>query len=136
MRERWRKLLRYAGVCLGLFLVGSVVGCPIQRLTGIPCPACGMSRAWKCVLLLEFRHALEYHPLFWMAPWIVLLIVREGTVRDPSAEKRQRRSILVVSIALIGVYVWRILLVPHGPVAIRIEDGLLYKAVYFLSRRL
>ena len=39
------------------------IGCPIKYLTGISCAGCGMTRAWRCVLKLDFARAFSYHPL-------------------------------------------------------------------------
>jgi hypothetical protein len=43
-------------------------GCPFRNLTGIPCPGCGMSRAWLAALRLEWGLAFDYHPMFWAVP--------------------------------------------------------------------
>ena len=48
-------------VCLGL-------KCPIRSLTGIPCPGCGMTRAWLAALRLDILGAFRYHPMFWSVP--------------------------------------------------------------------
>ena len=47
-------------------ILESVFGitCPILFLTGISCAGCGMSRAWFCVLRMDFTGAFRYHPLF------------------------------------------------------------------------
>lgn len=42
-------------------------GCPIRNTTGIPCPGCGMSRAWTAALRLDFASAFSWHPMFWSA---------------------------------------------------------------------
>lgn len=43
-------------------------GCPIRNATGIPCPGCGMSRAWLAVLRLDVPEAFRCHPMFWAVP--------------------------------------------------------------------
>jgi len=40
------------------------VGCPIYRLFAIPCPGCGMTRAFFAALRFDFCVAFGYHPLF------------------------------------------------------------------------
>ena len=50
----------------------SVIGCPIRLFTGISCPGCGMTRAWMCVLSLDFDKAFYYHPL-WPLPAVFVL---------------------------------------------------------------
>ena len=131
--DRW---IRYAGICLGLWLMGILVGCPLQRLTGIPCPACGMSRAWSCVLHFQFRQALQYHPLFWLAPWLVDLIFRDSLYQHPAEKKYRQWSLAIVSTAMIAVYLWRVFLVPHGPVGIHLENGVVFHAVAVMRQYL
>ena len=36
--------------------------CPIRRITGYPCPACGMVRSWHSVLRLDPAQAVRDHP--------------------------------------------------------------------------
>src|SRR2546426_12749058 len=50
--------------------------CPIFRLTGIPCPGCGLSRAVLLLLRGDFRGALRFHafaPIFLLA--VVALVL-------------------------------------------------------------
>lgn len=37
--------------------------CPFRRLTGKPCPVCGMSRSWSSLARLRMRDSLRFHPL-------------------------------------------------------------------------
>ena len=48
------------------------IPCPIQWLTSIPCPGCGMTRAYTALLHLDFSEAFRMHPMFWSIP--VLLV--------------------------------------------------------------
>lgn len=133
MRAKLKKILRFAGICFGLWLLGLTIGCPIRRLTGIPCLTCGMSRAWKNVFQFRLRLAMEYHPLFWMAPWIVILLFRGDSCKNRMAKRRQFIELAVISILMMGVYVWRILLVPHGPVGIHLTEGLAFKIIHIMT---
>ncbi|MCD8356779.1 MAG: DUF2752 domain-containing protein [Clostridia bacterium] len=120
-------------LCAALLLVGLTIGCPIQRLTGIPCPACGMSRAWKYALLFHFREAFQYHPLFLLAPWIVILIFREGWMPQHCRKGWiYHVQIIVAAVLLMTVYVYRIWLFPSGPVAISLQGGLLCRGIRLL----
>lgn len=38
--------------------------CPFKALTGIDCPACGMTRACISALKGDFATAVSYHPLY------------------------------------------------------------------------
>lgn len=39
------------------------VPCFFRFFTGIPCPSCGMTRAFSSLIKLNFRESFYYHPL-------------------------------------------------------------------------
>jgi hypothetical protein len=41
----------------------SPVVCPFRRATGLPCPACGLTRSWQAAAHLDLGDSLAYHPL-------------------------------------------------------------------------
>lgn len=42
---------------------GGPVLCPFRRLTGLPCPACGLTRSWTAALHGRPGASLRFHPL-------------------------------------------------------------------------
>lgn len=40
--------------------------CPFYRLTGLPCPGCGLTRAFVCIGHGQFAQALHWHPVGWL----------------------------------------------------------------------
>ena len=48
------------------------IGCPLHVLTGISCPGCGMTRALRALLRLDFSGALQYHPLIIVLPLLAV----------------------------------------------------------------
>ena len=40
--------------------------CPFYRLTGLPCPGCGLTRAFVCLGHGQVLAALHWHPLGWV----------------------------------------------------------------------
>lgn len=70
MNARRADVIRVILLCvLGIALMiliriagGSV--CFIKSVFGVPCPACGMSRAWMSVVRGDFAGAFILHPLF------------------------------------------------------------------------
>lgn len=109
------ELIRRALSCIGaLFVVWLAlylldIGCVFRLLTGIPCPGCGMTRAWLAALRLDFAAAFAYHPLFWAVPIAFVL----AFVCDEAASPKARRGINVVLAVLCAlvVAVWVVRLV-------------------------
>ena len=53
-------------------------GCPFRNLTGMPCPGCGMTRAWFALLRLNILAAFRYHPMFWSVPVLMAYCFFDG----------------------------------------------------------
>lgn len=75
----WIVKLMVMCICAAVLAVWVALrlSCPIRELTGIPCPGCGMGRAWLAVLRFDFSGAFRYHPLFWAVPVVALFIIRD-----------------------------------------------------------
>lgn len=54
--------------------------CVFRTVTGVPCPGCGLSRAWLAALRLDFGAAFGYHPMFWSIPVLVLYALFDGQI--------------------------------------------------------
>lgn len=44
------------------------IRCFVKTLFGIPCPGCGMTRAYVRLLQFDVVGAFRLHPMFWAAP--------------------------------------------------------------------
>lgn len=73
--KRTRKKLLLLGLMAALGAVWLILapGCPLRNLTGIPCPGCGMCRAWMAFFQGRWTQALRFHPLFWLVPVVLWL---------------------------------------------------------------
>ncbi len=49
---------------IGVLAMGRIVGCPIYQTLGVPCPCCGITRAWIALFEGNLFAALTYNPLF------------------------------------------------------------------------
>ena len=65
--------LTFVGVLTFLFSLVNINISIVPIITGIPCPACGMGRAYRSLIRLDLVGAFIYHPLFFIVPFIPLL---------------------------------------------------------------
>ena len=56
------------------------IHCWIKSLFGIPCPGCGMTRAYVRVLHFDFMGAFQYHAMFWAMPILLLYYLFDGKI--------------------------------------------------------
>jgi hypothetical protein len=63
------------------------IACPLRRLTGVPCPLCGMTTSVEATVRLHLGRALEANPAGVMAVVLalLLLVLRPARVRVPAA---------------------------------------------------
>ena len=74
-------------VAVAVAVIAGFYPCPVYYFTHIPCPGCGMTRACKSVLRLDFKAAFNYHHLFpipfaWVAYEILRRIFKFGKKTD------------------------------------------------------
>lgn len=69
-----------AALCAGIlaFWVLQELPCPLRAATGLPCPGCGMGRAWLAFLRLDISQAFAYHPMFWTVPVVGVFVLLDG----------------------------------------------------------
>ena len=88
-----------------LFLELSGIGCPFRFLFDVQCPGCGITRALKCALRLDFSSAFAYHPAFFVPPVAVVLYVLLGLLHK---QKAQTATLIVSALLLFGAHMFRI----------------------------
>jgi hypothetical protein len=49
--------------------------CVFKRTFGIPCPGCGMTRAFIHLFQLDLKGAFYYHPLFFLVPVVFIVFL-------------------------------------------------------------
>jgi hypothetical protein len=89
--------------------------CPLKRLAGLPCPSCGMTRAFCRLMRGELGDALHVSPLgaalavaaLACAAWLVLrlTVARRGVALELSARESRAARAGVVAV-VVGNWVW------------------------------
>lgn len=99
-------LFLIAAIFLVLQLLGIGWLCPFDKIFGIPCPACGFTRAWQSVLQLNITQAFYYHPLFWLPIPLVIYYIYVQYIAKEVPRNYQRILYITVGIIVI-VYILR-----------------------------
>lgn len=73
-----KQLIFYSAIII-IFILSSDNLCILKKVTGIPCPGCGMTRAYLSLLKLNIRDAFFYNPIFWTLPVIIILMIKKPT---------------------------------------------------------
>ncbi len=63
-----------------LILYFTSFDCPFDAIFKIPCPGCGMTRAWLSVFKLQFAKAFSYHKMFWSLPVLFVGFLFDGRI--------------------------------------------------------
>ena len=91
----------------GTILRGSPVICPFRRVTGLPCPACGLTRSWQAAAHLRVTESLADHPLGAATLLGAVAIALDGG--DGTTRLTERRDVQLLAAALWMVtWGWRL----------------------------
>ena len=80
--------------------------CVFKRLSGFPCPGCGMTRALMSVLRLDFKTAFAMHPLWPVTPVFLGIIAAYTFDRKRTAVRTRIYEISIIAIAALMILVW------------------------------
>ena len=60
----YKEICKRGLLLISVLIVGIAVGCPIYKIFKVPCPCCGVTRAWLCLFRGDIKGAFAYNPLF------------------------------------------------------------------------
>lgn len=90
-------------LCLN-FKFGTV--CMSKILIGVPCPACGMTRAALLLLLGKFKEAYEMHPLVYLlVVEVIFCIIIKKQLKKNSIFINI--SVIIVLVIFVSFYIYR-----------------------------
>ena len=91
--------------CLGNFLLQSV---RLVLITGLPCPGCGMTRAFIRLLHLDFAGAWQMHPFVYLYAFLFCGSEYEDIYWEFLIQKAWK-ILAMLGILMILFYIWRML---------------------------
>lgn len=109
------------GIVLILFLLLLFYKCPIQTLTGLPCPGCNMKTSLYYLLHFKFSLSLYYHAL--LIPTIVVFV---WIVFNYKNHEQTKKLLMIWAIFMIVYYIYRMIVYfPNSPM-IYFKENLIY----------
>ncbi len=121
IKDRLLLMLYLAGIYLFFSLLH--IGCPLKFITGISCPGCGMTRAFRSLLQLDINMALHYHPLFILVPFMFVLYLFDFYI-NPKLIKVLWATIILTFLI---IYFIRLFLLQSDVVEIDISYGIVIR---------
>ncbi len=107
-----------------IFLYITGIGCPIKFVSGISCPGCGLTRAWLAFLHLDIKGAFYYHPLFFLVPFIIALVICKDRVN------KRVYNILMCLIIMAYVIIYAIRLLQGSDIVVfKPYDNILFRLI-------
>ena len=75
------------------------IPCLFRTITGIPCPGCGLTRAYISAFHGDLKTAWYFHPLWWTIPILVIVALKV----------KNQRIVTWVMVLFMIVYIFRFL---------------------------
>ncbi len=104
-------LLFFAALLL-LYQHFGISFCPIYRIIGLPCPSCGMSRAWMALFHGDIARAFFLHPLFLAPP---LLAAAVFFYEKGNRKRKKAAQIALWILAGLFILIWLIRMFLYFP---------------------
>ena len=79
------------------------IGCVFLEIFSVPCPGCGMTRAFVSLLKLDFYNAVKYNVVIFFMPYVFMYVFFDF--------KHKIHKFLMCLIAVIAIINWTIKLV-------------------------
>ena len=118
-----------AVVMLYVILESFGVTCPIKYITGISCAGCGMSRAWIALLHFNIHEAFMYHPLFFLPPVVVIVMLLKSKINI----KIYKIFMFTIVAAFVIVYMYRMIWGEGDIVVFKPRDSIIWRIIKSLT---
>ena len=107
--------------------------CLLKLIIGLPCPACGITRAWANFIMFDFDKAFFYHPLFLIVIPISIIILYKEDFKITKRLYNSKLFWIILIILIINVYIYRFITIyPNAPFDIN-QNSLLLSIIRFIK---
>lgn len=136
----WQDIKDYKGIWMTLtafFIVQRTffgASCSLVRLTGFPCPACGLTRAGIDVLRGDFYWAWRIHPFIYPIILLILIALTRRYILKRS-NKVLWKGLIVLIIGLVIFYIYRMIRYFPGGQPISYYGENLFHKIFGLVRQ-
>ena len=107
------------------------ITCPIKFITGISCAGCGMSRAWIALLHFNIHEAFMYHPLFFLPPVVVIVMLLKSKINI----KIYKIIIFTIIIMFAIVYICRLIWSGDDVVVFEPQNNILFRIIRVIKSK-
>lgn len=118
-----------AVVVLYVIIESFGVTCPIKYITGISCAGCGMSRAWIALLHFNIHDAFMYHPLFFLPPVAVIIMLMKSKINI----KIYKIFMFTIAGAFVIVYLYRMFMGTGDIVVFEPQNNIIFRIIHKLN---
>ena len=115
-------------ISLFILILLSLLGlyrCPFRYIFGIPCPLCGMTRAFISLLKLDISKAFNYHA-FWPGIVVLFILYFIFLFKNIKINKKMVFVLDIIGILNLVYYFYRLFFL-SGVLHIDFENSILYK---------
>lgn len=72
----YQRILVLSALFIAVILLWKIEpGCLVQRILNIPCPTCGMTRAFFAMINGDFETSFKLHPMLWSIPVLLSMFL-------------------------------------------------------------
>lgn len=124
-------LIMGTAVVAGFYGILQLIGitCPIKFMTGVSCAGCGMTRAWIRVLHLDFAGAFHYHPLFFLPPAVLVMLL----LKKHMSKRVFQVCMLTVILSFLIIYLVRMIWFQNEIMVFHPSQNALFRIIRWLQ---
>lgn len=109
MQKIKKFILCHLAALVALLFIAFLYHCPTYYFFHIPCPGCGITRAYKAAFTLDFKSAFQYHPLFFTVAPTILYIAHRNVLKWRFNDKVETTYFAILCACFLVVYIIRML---------------------------